>query len=86
MENISGFFAPAMLATIISMAQIKALINEGEKPANHTKAIKVTMRSTKVSFLIPALLPKNIAIAENMERCIPERASICERPARRKES
>ena len=76
MENISGFFAPAILAAIISMAQIKALVSDGEKPANQTKAIKVIMRSTKVSFLIPALLPKNIAIAENMERCIPESARI----------
>ena len=86
MENISGFFAPAMLAAIISMAQIKALVSDGEKPANQTKAIRVIMRSTKVSFLIPALLPKNIAIAENMERCMPERARMWERPARRKES
>lgn len=85
-ESMSGLRAPAIAAAIISMAQIKARVNDGEKPANHTKASSVTMRRIKVSFLIPALFPKNIAIAENMERCMPESAKMCERPARRKES
>ena len=86
MENISGFFAPAILAAIISMAQIKARVKDGEKPANQTKAISVTIRKIKVSFLIPVRFPKKSAIAENMERCIPESAKMWERPARRKAS
>ena len=83
-ESISGCSAPAIAATNISIAQIKARVSDGEKPANHTKAISVIMRRTKVSFFIPARLPKNIAIAENMERCMPESARMWERPARRK--
>ena len=85
-EKVSGFLAPAIPAIIISMAQIKALVRDGEKPANQTKAIRVLMRRMKVNFLIPARFPKNKAIAENIERCIPLRAKMCERPARRKAS
>ena len=65
-----------MFATIISIAQIKALVRDGEKPANQTKAIRVIIRRIKVSFLMPARFPKNKAIAENMERCIPESARM----------
>ena len=85
-ESISGCFVPAIAAIIVSIVQINALKSDGEKPANHTKPIKAIMRSINVSFLMPALFPKNNAIAENIERCIPERARICERPARRNAS
>ena len=75
-----------MVAARVNKAQIKALVSDGEKPANHTNATNAIMRSRNVSFLIPARFPKKIAIAENMERCMPESARMWERPARRKAS
>jgi ssDNA-binding Zn-finger/Zn-ribbon topoisomerase 1 len=75
-ERMSGFFAPAIVEAIKSMAEIKALVSEGEKPANHTKAMSVIMRRKKVSFFIPALFPKKRAIEENIERCMPDKARI----------
>ena len=76
MESISGFKAPAIVETNINRAQIKARVRDGEKPANHTNATKVIMRRTNVSFFTPARLPKNTAIAENIERCMPESAKM----------
>jgi signal transduction histidine kinase len=59
-----------------TIAQIKALVREGEKPANQTKAIRIIILSKKESFFMPAFFPKNKAIEENIERCIPDKASM----------
>ena len=83
---MSGFWAPAILAAIVSRAQIKARTRDGENPANHTKPTRAEIRRKKVSLRTPVRLPKKSAMAENMERCIPERAKMWERPARRKAS
>ena len=76
MESMSGFRAPAMVAASVRRAQIKARVSDGEKPANHTNATSAIMRNTNVSFFTPARLPKKTAIAENIERCMPESAKI----------
>ena len=80
-KNISGFFTPATAANKSSILQIKALKSDGENPANHTNKISAIMRMMNVSFLRPKRLPKKSAMELNIERCIPESAIMCERPA-----
>ena len=64
--------------------QSKALNNEGERPANHTKSNTLINWSIKVCFLPKNFLPVEPAKPEKKERCIPLNAKICDKPASRK--
>ncbi len=77
---ISGSLLPAITAINIRHEHINALSNEGDNPANHTNIIKEIIRIINESLFRPILFPMNMAIEENMERCIPDNARICERP------
>ena len=70
-----------MAAAIEIIEQINALKRDGEKPANHTKNIRAEILIANITFRRFNLLPIKTAIAENIERCIPESARMCERPA-----
>ena len=78
---MSGFLTFAREAIIIKRLHKKALSKDGDKPANHTNITRVIILIIKESFRRPMRLPKNKAIPENIDRCIPERARIWDRPA-----
>ena len=78
---MSGDGSPQTAEKRSSMAQIKALRRDGEKPANQTKIIRAVRRIIKAIFLLPSLIPKKSAIEENMDRCIPESAITWDKPA-----
>ncbi len=61
---------------IINILQIKALNKDGEKPANQTNIINAITRIINVVFFRPNLFPKKIAIEENIDKCIPDNASM----------
>lgn len=67
---------PIIDANKVSMAQIYALNKEGEKPANQTNKNKATILIINDIFFRLIFFPKNIAIDENIERCMPDKASI----------
>ena len=81
---MSGFSVPLIAASRLKTEQIKARINEGEKPANQTKRMRTMILIRYVSRFLPILSPQKTAIEENIERCIPESASMCESPESRK--
>ena len=74
--SISGFSLSDKAERISRQLQIKALKSEGEKPANQTKTTTATVRIINESLFLFIFLPMNIAIPENIERCIPESARI----------
>ena len=78
---MSGSFTFAIAAKSISILHIKALNKEGEKPANQTKIISAIILIIKVSFFLPIFFPANMAIPENIDKCIPDKARICDKPA-----
>lgn len=77
----SVFSFPFIFPKSVSKAQIKALKRDGEKPANHTKRIKVIILIKQVIFFLPIMFPRKIEIAENIERCIPDKARMWDKPA-----
>ena len=79
--SISGFLTFASEAIIMSILQINALNKDGDNPANHTKIISAVILIINESFFLPIRFPKNIAIPENIDKCIPESARMCDKPA-----
>ena len=77
---MSGFSVPQIAATRLKTEQMKALIKDGEKPANQTKRMSTMILMIYVSRFLPILSPQKTAIDENIERCIPESARMCESP------
>ena len=73
---ISGFSVPLIVAIRLNKAHINARSSDGEKPANQTKRMSTRIRIKYVSFFLPSLSPQKTAIAENIDRCIPDKARI----------
>ena len=78
--SISGFSLSTSEERIKRQLHMNALKSDGEKPANQTNKITATVLIINDNFFLLIFLPINIAIPENIERCIPERARICDNP------
>ena len=75
-DNISGDFSSKYENNITNNAQIKARNKEGETPANQTNNINVKNLIVKFNFFLLDFFPINIAIPENIDKCIPDNARI----------
>ena len=75
------FFTFDIDCKITKELQIKARNNDGEKPANQTNKIIEKGFAKNINLCFFIFLPTITTNPENKDKCIPDKAKMCESPA-----